>query len=62
MVLLLSIRSFIHRIKYLGIFLFSYFDFYEVSFFATADKNLDPALPKLFWFTPAFLTCLTVAE
>lgn len=38
-VLPLSIRSFIHRINYLGISISSYFDFYEVSFFATADKN-----------------------
>ncbi|KAG7012670.1 putative protein ycf72, partial [Cucurbita argyrosperma subsp. argyrosperma] len=26
------------------------------------SQHLDPALPKLFWFTPAFPTCPTVAE
>ncbi|KAF7117205.1 hypothetical protein RHSIM_RhsimPtG0002400 (chloroplast) [Rhododendron simsii] len=26
------------------------------------SQRLDPALPKLFWFTPAFPTCPTVAE
>ncbi|GJY54453.1 reverse transcriptase domain-containing protein [Tanacetum coccineum] len=26
------------------------------------SQRLDPALPKLFWFTPTFPTCLTVAE
>ncbi len=26
------------------------------------SQHLDPALPKLFWFTPTFLTCPTVAE
>ncbi|BBG97124.1 ribosomal protein S19 [Prunus dulcis] len=26
------------------------------------SQHLDPALPKLFWFTPTFPTCPTVAE
>ncbi|KAK2965089.1 hypothetical protein RJ640_012563 [Escallonia rubra] len=26
------------------------------------SQRLDPALPKLFWFTPTFPTCPTVAE
>ncbi|KAB2024961.1 hypothetical protein ES319_D06G120800v1, partial [Gossypium barbadense] len=26
------------------------------------SQHLDPALPKLFWFTPTFPTCLTIAE
>ncbi|XAR66371.1 hypothetical protein NMG60_11012584, partial [Bertholletia excelsa] len=26
------------------------------------SQRLDPTLPKLFWFTPTFLTCPTVAE
>ncbi|TYI97537.1 hypothetical protein E1A91_D01G150300v1 [Gossypium mustelinum] len=26
------------------------------------SQHLDPTLPKLFWFTPTFLTCPTVAE
>ena len=32
------------------------------SYYSLPSQHLDPALPTLFWFTPAFPTCPTVAQ